>query len=206
MSPHESVSARFAFFRLSCFRRFCSFFARFFALAFAFFFLSLSHCFTFLASSFSRRLQSLSNSMITSRSPVQSHPLAPLPRCSSPWSQPFLTVCAPTSGLLFASGPGAGYPCSVPKAPLAGKATPYRLSFHPPASVLPYRPPVLRRGRPGSFISACSDDLLLRRHATGVHDLGGPCVSACVAPWAPGLPPPACGFSTFRCLPDSSFM
>ena len=36
VSSDESVSARLAFFRLSCFRRFCSFLAHFFALAFAF--------------------------------------------------------------------------------------------------------------------------------------------------------------------------
>ena len=62
----ESVSARFAFFRLSCFRRFCSFFARFLALAFAFFVFSRSRCFLFLASSLSRRLPCLSRSMIAS--------------------------------------------------------------------------------------------------------------------------------------------
>ena len=63
----ESVSARFAFIRLSCFRRFYSLLARFLALAFAFFFFSLSRCFLFLASSFRRRLPSLSSSMIISQ-------------------------------------------------------------------------------------------------------------------------------------------
>ena len=64
-SSDESVSARLAFFRLSGFRRFCSFLARFFALTFAFFFFSLSRCFLFLASSLRRRLPSLSSPMMT---------------------------------------------------------------------------------------------------------------------------------------------
>ena len=46
-SSEESVSFRLDFLRLSCFRRFCSLVARFFALAFGFFFFSRSRCLFF---------------------------------------------------------------------------------------------------------------------------------------------------------------
>ena len=46
-SSDESVSARLDILRLTCFRRFCSFLARFFAFALAFFFFCRSRCLLF---------------------------------------------------------------------------------------------------------------------------------------------------------------
>ena len=54
---------------------------------------------------------------------------------------------------------------------------------------------ILGRGRPSSFISACSDDVLLRHRATGVYNLSGPCLHHALGSLA-ARSPPDLGFFT----------
>ena len=181
----ESVSARFAFFRLSCFWRFCSFLARFFALAFAFFFFSLSRCFLFLASSFNRRQPSLSGSMITSHIACA---ITPMGTSATLFFAMVSTICdrlcTHFGGSFSFPDPARVIPVQSQRLLLQGKQlhTGHRsILLH--RHVRPSRK-ILGRGHHGSFISACSNDFLLRRRATGVHDLSGPCLCRSLGFWA----------------------
>ena len=204
VSSDESVSARLAFFRLSCFRRFCSFLARFFALAFAFFFFSLFRCFLFLASSFRRCLPSLSSSMMTSHISCAIIPMGTsfalffaivstsFDSLRTHFGAPFrfrirrrLSLFSPKgsscreSNSISAIVPSSSIGTSVPPARSWGGVAP-----------APSFPPVP--------LTCFSSVVLLESTISAVP--------ACVAPWAHGLPPPASGFSTFWRLHDRSFM